>query len=418
MGDAGQLEGEGGRWTLSEVLGVDGPYSFPEKLLQQIWLRREFDGRRAVTTDGRRVSIVFAGRWNLLGGPDFREARLFLDGESIQGDIEVHLHASDWGAHGHSKDPAYANVVLHVVLFPTNDLTTSGFNGSAIPILQLLPLLYHDLEEYAADAAVAALANRPSVRILESLGALGSEARVRLLQRHAESRWREKVRFARMRIDRSGWEGACHQTALEILGYRYNRVPMLRVATVHPLPEWAEETFDVESVFAEGEGWQRQGVRPANRPLGRLRQYRRWVRAAPGWPDRLRDQVRTLPAIAGVPGTDTASVRRAHSFQMRRSAWAAALCGGAIGGSRFDTLVCDGFLPLAVAEGVLDAAAAGGWWSHWFEGDVPGYLHAGLRDLASTGDRRSVACHGLVQGLLGWLLQEEKSGFSPPSRDV
>jgi len=37
------------------------------------------------------------GAWNLQGGPDFRGARLVLDGREITGDVEVHFHTADCG---------------------------------------------------------------------------------------------------------------------------------------------------------------------------------------------------------------------------------------------------------------------------------------------------------------------------------
>ena len=102
--------------VVEEIQGLYGPFAFSEKLLQRIWARRGFAARAARTLDGRKVEILQAGRWNGLGGPDFMQSRLRLGGVPVTGDVEVHLRAQDWAAHGHSADPAYRNVVLHVVL--------------------------------------------------------------------------------------------------------------------------------------------------------------------------------------------------------------------------------------------------------------------------------------------------------------
>ena len=105
--------------AVAEMQGLYGPFSFPEKLLQKIWLRGDFERAAAVTTDGRQVRVMHPGKWNLLGGPDFRGARLRLgDGPELTGDIELHLRAADWVAHAHAQDRNYDGVVLHVVLFP------------------------------------------------------------------------------------------------------------------------------------------------------------------------------------------------------------------------------------------------------------------------------------------------------------
>lgn len=64
--------------AVAELQGLYGPFAFSEKLLQKIWLRGDFDRSRATTLDGGRVEVLHAGRWNLLGGPDFIGARLRL----------------------------------------------------------------------------------------------------------------------------------------------------------------------------------------------------------------------------------------------------------------------------------------------------------------------------------------------------
>jgi len=403
--------------SVAEVQGFYGPFSFPEQLLQKIWLRGEFDRTAARTMDGRALSIVQAGKWNRLGGPDFRGARLRLGDRMIVGDVELHLYAGDWVGHRHAQDPAYDGVVLHVVLFPpTAGHVTRGANGQAIPVLVLLPLLQHDLEEYAADEAVERLANRPLARTLEELSPLPAAELLALLRRHAELRWRLKTHFARMRIDRLGWEGACHHTALEVLGYRFNRAPMLSVATRWPLVEWARGAVTAEEVFATGTGlahWSLQGVRPANHPRSRLRQYAGWVRTVPAWPARLAALGAQLPDVASISGP-TAAVRRAGHFADWRKRLALEITGGAVGGSRLDNLICDGWLPLLAVRGRTTISAL---WYHWYPGDSPAQMNRVLRELGTLSARMQPACHGLIQGLLGWwLVREQAEGFpQPPS---
>ena len=401
--------------SVAEVQGFYGPFSFPEQLLQKIWLRGEFDRAAARTMDGRALTIQHPGKWNRLGGPDFRGARLRLGDQTIVGDIELHLYAGDWVAHRHAQDPAYDGVVLHVVLFPpTAGQVTHGANGRTIPVLVLLPLLQHDLEEYAADEAVERLANRPLARTLEELSPLPAAELWALLRRHAELRWRLKTHFARLRIDRLGWEEACHHTALEVLGYRFNRAPMLSVATRWPLAEWARGAVTAEEVFATGAGsahWSLQGVRPANHPRTRLRQYAGWVRTMPDWPARLARRAAQLPDIAGSP-EPTAVVRRAHHFAEWRKRLAHEIAGGAVGGSRLDNLICDGWLPLLAARGATTISAL---WFHWYPGDAPAQMDRVLRELGVLPARMQPACHGLIQGLLGWwLVREQAEGFPPP----
>jgi len=399
--------------AVAEVQGLYGPFTFPEKLLQKIWLRGDFDRGSAVAVDGRRVTVNHPGRWNLLGGPDFRDARLRLDGAEIRGDVEVHLHAKDWAAHGHARDGAYDFVALHVVLFPPPaGHVTRGADGREIPVLALLPLLLHDLEEYAAEEAVESLANRSATQIVETLGALPAGELARLLERHAAARLGQKVYFARLRVQRLGWDEACHQTALEVLGYRFNRAPMLRVAAAFPLRAWAEAALDPREVFEhERAGWSLQGVRPANHPRNRLGQYAAWVRVRPDWP------VRLVALGVGLPRMDVASptgeVRREHRLAELRGRWTKEICAGAVQGTRFDNLVCDGFLPLLAQR---DGCEVRGLWQHWYAGDLPRGLVRALRQLEVFSGPARPACHGAVQGLLGWLVERERSAGASGGR--
>lgn len=73
--------------------------------------------RGAVFTllNGASLRVLSPGRWNRMPGPDFRNAKLEVNGKMLYGDIEVHGKTSDWISHGHGGDPAYDNVILHVV---------------------------------------------------------------------------------------------------------------------------------------------------------------------------------------------------------------------------------------------------------------------------------------------------------------
>ena len=396
---------EAGSNRVFELPGLYGPFSCPEKLLQKIWFRRSFQDTAACTMDGRRITLLQSGKWNLLGGPDFKNARLrFGDGPEIVGDVEIHLYAGDWLAHRHADDAAYDRVILHVVLFaPPAGHVTRSRAGAEIPVLVLLPLLHHDLEEYAAEEAVELLANRPAAQIVELLGPLPLEDLTALLRAHAEQRWAQKVRYASIRIQRLGWAEA-HQTAMDIMGYRFNRAPMLRVATAFPLPRWREGSLDLEALFKSVGGWSLQGQRPANHPRLRLQQYATWIDLRPRWPDTLIELAQTLPASSGDVGTG--EFRRRAELPRFRERWMMAVTGGAIHGTRFDNLLTDGFFPLLAANGASNLSEL---WFHWFLGDVPPLWRQALRQLEVFSGRAQPACHGMTQGLLGWLIERERS---------
>lgn len=392
--------------AVEEIQGVYGPFTVSEKLVQKIWLRGEFDPLEGRTEDGRRLRVRFGGKWNLLSGPDFKGAVLELDGERVEGEVEVHLHEREWDHHGHAGDPAYAGVVLHVVLFPGTKVWTAGVGGRKIPVFTLLPRLYHDLEAYASEEAVEGLAGRPVTRLRNLLEGLAPEEAAGVVRVEAKRRWEQKVRFARVRVERLGWEGACHQTALEVLGYRFNRAPMLRTAGRWGLAAWREGGKEVvEQAWEEEAGqWVKRGVRPANLPRKRLEQYAAWVAAVPDWPVRLG--AAKWEEGAKVGEVDPAGVvRKVAGLGALRVRWREEVTGGVLSGPRFDTWVCDAVWPLLAAGPGVDGVGA---WMAWWPGDQPADLQGYLRELGLTGGRERPASQGLFQGLLGWLIERDK----------
>lgn len=399
--------------VVAEVQGLYGPFGFHERLLQKIWMRGDFEAQGAVLADGRSIEVLYPGRWNQLSGPDFRSARLRIGDQIVTGDVELHLRSGDWRVHGHAADSGYDGVVLHVVLFPTGDVFTLGGGGRQIPILALLPHLRSSLEEFAADDAVERMADRAASRVLTEFGEKTEQERWALLERQAWIRWHQKVNYAALRIRRLGWEQACHQTALEILGYRFNRPSMLRIAEAFPLGEWRRDPLGVaaQAAMLERDRWTVQGVRPANQPATRLRQYAEWVRRQPDWPTVLEQVVRAWEPQSELTEWqngwgETRRFRKQRGLAGLRDRWRQSVVGEAVSGSRFDTLVCDGFLPLCDARAAQAHVAA--CWFHWFAGDLPPHLAHTLNQLGLLTLTQPL-CHGVAQGLLGWWIEHERS---------
>jgi hypothetical protein len=218
----------------------------------------------------------------------------------------------------------------------------------------------------------------------------------------AVGRWRQKVRHAKLRIERLGWTDAAHHTALEVLGYRHNRAPMLAVATRCPLAAWVDGLRPDEAFRTGSALWQCHGVRPANHPRTRLIQYAAWVKACPDWPARLAAvlEERTGPMESMEP---TKAARLMLELPALRKRFADDLTGGTAGGTRLDTLAADGFLPLTAALTGRDLFPL---WFHWFMGDVPETVRTALPRLGVTAGRDQPLCHGYGQGLLAWLLRQ------------
>lgn len=86
-----------------------------EYILHYIWKYRLYSAIDMLTTKGESVEVIDPGLENRDSGPDFFNAKIFINGTLWVGSVEIHEKASDWVRHGHVDDPLYDNVILHVV---------------------------------------------------------------------------------------------------------------------------------------------------------------------------------------------------------------------------------------------------------------------------------------------------------------
>ena len=114
----------------------DPGFPYGEALLQFLWSARLYDGRDLRTTKGETVEVIEPGRVQVHSGPDLEEARVRIAGQVWAGNVEVHVRSSEWNTHGHSQDPAYDNVILHVVYEHDADVRTS--RGAMPPTVELV----------------------------------------------------------------------------------------------------------------------------------------------------------------------------------------------------------------------------------------------------------------------------------------
>lgn len=108
-----------------------------EAYIQYIWKQGLYSERSLRTACGQTLEIMNPGEQNSHAGPDFFNARIRLGPLVWAGNIEVHVFASQWNIHGHHMDPAYDNVILHVIQFLDKDIKDS--KGRSIPALIIDP---------------------------------------------------------------------------------------------------------------------------------------------------------------------------------------------------------------------------------------------------------------------------------------
>lgn len=192
-----------------------------ERSVVEYWRNRSWTSDSLRTTGGQSLEIVFQGRWAPDSGPDFRDAAIaFPTGRLLTGDVEIHVLASDWYRHGHHNDPAYDQVVLHVITRNDLDLPVVRANGRPVDTVELSiddPTILGCPTTEMPDCHRLA-AKLPSGTLSDALEQLGDE-------------W-FLVKAGRLQSEMSlvGPEVTLISALFDALGYSQNRKPLRRLA--------------------------------------------------------------------------------------------------------------------------------------------------------------------------------------------
>lgn len=218
-----------------------------EAFLQYVWQHRLLEGPLA-TTEGVPVTVLRAGELNRDAGPDFFDARITIGGLQWVGNVEVHVRASDWTAHGHSGDKAYNNVILHVVYVHDADISTE--DGKVVPTLVIADAIpesvlqnYEQLMHAGIDQHIACAARLGEIP--DFYFQLNQE---RLIVERLERKSDDVSRL--LTEARGGWEQVCYWLVARYFGGKTNALPFELVAKHTPLQVVAKMKDSPERVEA------------------------------------------------------------------------------------------------------------------------------------------------------------------------
>lgn len=113
--------------------------SMQEDFLHHLWRHKKFRVAHIKTVNKEDITVINVGQYNTDSGPDFFNAQLKIDDQVWAGNVEVHIKSSDWYVHNHEVDPAYDNVILHVVWEHDTDIFRK--DNTVIPTIELKKLV-------------------------------------------------------------------------------------------------------------------------------------------------------------------------------------------------------------------------------------------------------------------------------------
>ena len=219
-----------------------------EHLLHYIWKHRIFPLHPLCSTDGRAIEVIHPGLHNHDAGPDFFNSKVKIDGELWVGNVEIHTRASDWFRHHHNTDPAYDNVILHVVEDADMDIPYPTSSRGMIPQLQLpipskIQTRYDELvKSDQLPRCRDIISQQPSLIIHNWLSALQVERLGQQTQQIMQRR--EKCTM--------DWEKTCFITIARNFGFGINGDAL--EAWAHSIPSNAiakhrDNLFQIEAIF-------------------------------------------------------------------------------------------------------------------------------------------------------------------------
>lgn len=278
-----------------------------EDFLLYVWRLRQFDHTQLRTDNtSESIEILHVGERNEQSGPDFFNARIRI-GETIwAGNVEIHVKSSDWSKHSHSQDPAYQNVILHVVY--ENDLPLQRADGSPLPVLELRqrisPVLFKNYQQlFFAQHWI------PCSKLI---GEVDSFVVEHCLERILIERLQQKIApiLALLTQNHHSWEETLYQSLGKAFGTKVNAEPFGWLTQKTPLSVLAkhkDQLLQIEALlfgqagflegyFADdyprllqreyqflrnkfqlqpilGHSWKTGGLRPPNFPTIRLAQF-------------------------------------------------------------------------------------------------------------------------------------------------
>jgi len=386
----------------SQVLnfqGFDYTFTIPESLLQKIWAQQSFLQHNLCTFSEKKLTIVHPGHWNHQGGPDFLGAEVIIDNQILKGDIEIHFYQNDWFYHNHHINPRFANVILHVPLFPFKNLHPQPFtlNGFCPEVFILFNHLYQGIEDYSLENALLNFEKKDLINIFDAFLALPAQEKKATLFHKARIRWQQKLAFLHNRLQRHSYEECCHQLCLEILGLHKNRIPMATISLEFPYKTWIQNAHKMNALelfSTQKTSWKLSGIRPNNHPLKRLQQYITLIQSNPNWAAHWINYIQKMPILEFI---DHTSIFRKH-FQLSsfvNYVQKTIFCN-AISSTRLLTLCIDALLPLSSAYLKKDFFPL---WYHFQAGDFPESIQTFLNKTEILTAKQPL-CNGLVQAAL------------------
>lgn len=217
-----------------------------EDFLHYLWKHQNFNAPLGPSSKGQVLKVIHPGYHNHDSGPDFLEAKIYLDDQLWVGQVELHVRASDWYRHQHQLDASYQNVILHVVY--DDDQEVKLASGEVLPCISLQgsfdEYLYWRFEQLLQNPSPIACASQ----FKEVEGILKSS----MIDRMIAERLQQKTLALEqiLKETKGDWQESFYRFLAYGLGLKVNTEPMLVLGRSCPSRLWQRMRGDQKSLEA------------------------------------------------------------------------------------------------------------------------------------------------------------------------
>jgi hypothetical protein len=202
-----------------------------EDFIQFIWQYQYFDKNKLKTTQNQTLVVLEVGNRNIHAGADFHYCKILLDGIEWIGNVEFHIKSSDWNGHQHQQNPAYNNVILHIVW--ADDKPVLRADQTPIPTLSLQERVNPAwLKKYKQ-----LLYNQELIPCAQQFGQVDNLKKIMMLDKALSQRLHQKSAFVLdlLQKNQGDWEETTYQLLAKNFGFKVNSEVFLRLAQNLPL---------------------------------------------------------------------------------------------------------------------------------------------------------------------------------------
>lgn len=217
-----------------------------EEFLHYLWKYSLYDPDSLRDNDNNKIDVIHPGEYNHDSGPDFFNARLNISGTEWAGNVEIHTCASHFNLHGHNLDPAFNNVILHVVA--VNDKKVFNEKGEEILTTPIAfdPALYDKYIDLVNNPFI--IACQEDIKKVDPLFIRHwlSSLVIERLQEKSEQILRIYTETG------NDWEETFYRLLSRYFGFRVNTGPFEMLAGVLPfkiIRKHSDNQFQIESLL-------------------------------------------------------------------------------------------------------------------------------------------------------------------------